>query len=690
MQLQLTSHSLYLPDNHMRLSNNILEQLNIISSTSKSVLNILERTQSAIGKRALRERILRPITSSDELETSWTEIEYATKCPVPVIQKDLKALYDIPRLHFKIAEVAVEPIDILQLFQSYSATSCLIKNLRSTPLACPAFLEESITEFRRKFSTLFDEEKAGRRDSGESIGFLTAISGPKTFAIEERIGEIQETWDDTWTSFCKSVGIPIDSFHLVKQSDYEWTWEGSRTFKNVFSRQGLTNVQLDIKKSGPISVNCTEFKAFTDNLYSVSKDLNKVLKEELKSVCDDLWECVRGFQTEWISWLGRVDCSLALASAAKEFGWIRPTIGDSLSIEGLRHPLIENTQTRAEYVKHNVQFDSVKGWLIYGVNASGKSSLMKATGISILLAQAGSFVPADSMSFRPYDAAFSRIWNQDNLWAGLSSFAVEIVELRDILQYATDKSIVLGDELCSGTESLSATALVASTIEHLESIGANFMFATHLHDLIKVPGLLRPGIAVWHLKVQNVNGKLIYDRTLQPGSGSNTYGLEVAKAMGIPSKLLERALTIRRELCGEVSLVDAPKSTWNSAIVRHSCEICNHRIVNDLEVHHIQQRSEGGSNALRNLIVVCKTCHDKHHAGILEIGPLQQTSDGLERKVLIKKNPVKSQKASKFTLEEQEDIRETIIKYQGRPSRIRLDLAERGIQISVAQINSFK
>jgi DNA mismatch repair protein MutS len=420
------------------------------------------------------------------------------------------------------------------------------------------------------------------------------------------------------------------------------------------------------------------------------------MKEEVTATCDLLWDSVRAIHSQWTEWLGSIDVTFALASAALEYKWTKPSLGDSLEVKGLRHPLLELASTRAEYVKHSVSLgssDEPSGMLLYGVNASGKSSLMKALGISVLLAQAGSFVPADSFTLRPYDAAFSRIWSHDNVWAGLSSFAVEVGELRDILQLATERSLVLGDEVCSGTESISATALVASTLEHLDGLGAHFIFATHLHDLLKVPGLLpRPGIGVWHLRVlQDASGKLIYDRTLQSGSGNSSYGLEVAKAMGLPLTLMQRAYEIRKTLEGSVHLSEAPRSSWNTQIARERCEVCGSQTVNALEVHHITPRSEGGSNTLRNLVVLCERCHDDHHRGDLSIGELRQTSEGLERETVRTEatTPGKS-KTPERSVEEIETITTTLERFKGRPvARLVSALEQSGISMTPAEVKKW-
>jgi DNA mismatch repair protein MutS len=278
------------------------------------------------------------------------------------------------------------------------------------------------------------------------------------------------------------------------------------------------------------------------------------------------------------------------------------------------------------------------------MNASGKSTLMKATGIAILLAQAGCFVPAKRMRLAPYRAVYTRILNQDNLFAGLSSFAVEMSELRDILRQAHHRTLVLGDELCSGTESISAQALVASGIQWLSSKRASFIFATHLHDLPKWIDLPATSVEVWHLHVayDPVSKKLVYDRTLRPGSGSTLYGLEVARAMDLPFEFIEQAVRIRHSILHSTTQEQATASSWNREVVRRACEVCHTPIRSELEVHHLQERATATNHRLpdgssvhdkRNLIVLCETCHLRVHSGSIQIGALQQTSDGPMRVV---------------------------------------------------------
>jgi len=697
---RLVTHSTYTPSRYMRINGSMLEQINILtqSPNKQSVLSIVDKTYSAIGRRAMRERILRPITSPTELTSRWAQVQWATSLDSQLrdrVTRDLKGMYDIPRLHYKLAAGTATVADILHMFQSYSHTICLLENLEGTPLAAATTLASSIRAYRTSVQNLLSEQKAA---STRDCGFLTDIAGPETAALAQRITEVREVWNKRWISFCGSIGLNFMDCELTIDDDGSYSFECPRAsfslldsaIKNPNAK--IKGISIEKKKSGPLLLSCKDLDVCVRDVCLLRLELRTSLRKESLIVYDTLWEEVRGFQDEWIRWLGTIDCTLALATVANTHGWVSPTIGDHLDIQGLRHPIIELSQTRLEYVKHRVKLGGHdgggRGWLLYGVNASGKSSLMKATGIAVLLAQAGSFVPADSMVIKPYDSAFSRIWNHDNVWAGLSSFAVEVSELRDIIANSTESSLILGDELCSGTESLSATALVTGILEHLDAKKAHFIFATHLHDLQKVLKNVE-SLSIYHLRVlTSPTGKLIYDRTLQPGSGLPTYGLEVARAMGIPLDIIERAHEIRKILGKEVAVGDAHASSWNASIRRYECEICYRNIENELEVHHIEERRVGGGNHPRNLVVVCEKCHDDHHSGESVIGPLQQTSEGAERSVT---SGVRRIAAPQWTEDEMETIKATVHTFKSRPpARILAALEEAGIRITGQQLKKFR
>jgi len=687
----LQSHIVHSPSRYVRVSNNMLEQLNIITQKGQtSILDLVDKTHCSIGKRAMRERILRPITDPSALETRWSEIDWAMHSPAE-IASSMRGIGDLPRLHHRISCGTIRVGDVLQLFQTYSHVECLFKDLEGGPLAPPPI---PIRKYISVFKGIFDETKAIASSDGGPNGYLTSKAGPLTYALEERIRGMQQMWFMQWSTFCKRHGIDA-KFSFRREENGELVFEGPRSFKKQFEQIDIdtfTNLRIEAKTSGPLTIHCDQLSKVISACYQLYIELDKTFKEEMLRVCDTLWNDISPIHSEWVDWLGRVDCTLTLASVSRKMKWTRPTISTTscLEIEGLRHPLLEQANTQFEYVKHRVQLaDPIHGWLVYGVNASGKSSLMKATGIAVLLAQAGCFVPADSMHFRPYTATFSRIWSHDNLWAGLSSFAVEVGELRDILKHADNRSLVLGDEVCSGTESISATALVASTLEELDKRGTHFMFATHLHDLLRVDGFFpREGIKVWHLRVIREGDKLIYDRSLKEGSGSATYGLEVARAMGLPFSLMERAIEIRKGLDREGSV----KSVYNKNVYREECSRCHTRIIDKLHAHHIEEQAEGGSNHVRNIAVLCDACHIKHHAGLITVAPYKQTSDGLERVA----KPVHAVSHSvshlaKHSEEEMKIILASLNALKGRPyERIRADLKEKGISITKTQLSKLQ
>jgi DNA mismatch repair protein MutS len=220
-------------------------------------------------------------------------------------------------------------------------------------------------------------------------------------------------------------------------------------------------------------------------------------------------------------------------------------------------------------------------------------------------------------------------------------------ELREILAVADDQTLVLGDELCAGTESISGTAIVAAGIQHLYKAGSRFVLATHLHDLMKLnPVTSLQGLQVWHLHVEYdpVRDCLIYHRSLKPGAGSSMYGLEVAKALHLPRDMIEAAFEMRRTLLGASATEDAKDSSWNAAITRQQCSVCKSSIEKELEVHHLEERANASANKrnkdgtalnhVRNLAVLCQVCHDKHHAGLLHVGAVEDTSQGPKRNIL--------------------------------------------------------
>jgi DNA mismatch repair protein MutS len=716
----LHEHVTWAPSLSVYMGNNTLTQLNYIATgAEQSVLHLFQKTLTSLGKRAMRERLLTPSSDLNCIQTHLDEVEYCYKLPEESIKKaegSLRLIHDIARIHRKILMYNVSASDILALDTSYGCALLLDALFQETILDLGEKRRKKVLEYKGIFESLFDIEKAKLALKQEDLYFFPQEKAPKTCQLETQIGEIKEKVATLAESIRIWAGLPPDVLRIESQETSSYVLTATKTTLSIIKKKLQTtsadqhpcpNITVHEKKSSRGSLEFPLLDTYHYQTLRLRNELSQAVKEEMIPICQaaqhEAWSILEG-------WIAHIDVSLTLAKVAKERGYVKPDIleseeGGGLLAYGLRHPLLETVQTRVEYVKHDVNlgFEKEIGWLLYGMNASGKSSLMKSIGVNVLLAQSGSFVPATVFKLKPFKSILTRILNQDSLWAGLSSFAVEVSELRDIFQKADKQSLVLGDELCSGTESVSATSLVAAGIQYLHQKRSRFVFATHLHDLNKLPEISAlPHLGVWHLRVHYdaAADKLIYDRTLHRGPGGTLYGLEVARAMHLPFDILKQAIRYRKVLLGETSYEEADKSSWNSLVIRKECEICSCAIVRDLEVHHIKPRAEAvkgkfqdgtSMNDLRNLIVVCQACHDKHHAGELEIAPQVQTSSGPQR--IAQESRVVAKKVKvKWTEEELETIEEYLRKNVHVPiARIVYELKQKEeIVISAAALIKIK
>lgn len=316
------------------------------------------------------------------------------------------------------------------------------------------------------------------------------------------------------------------------------------------------------------------------------------------------------------------------AYLATKYNYCKPEIIKSeasfVEVEKIRHCLIEQLNTKELYITNDFDLGvTQKGILLYGTNAVGKTSFIKSIGISIIMAQAGLFVPCSKFRYQPYNYLFTRILGNDNIFKGLSTFAVEMSELRTILKYAEKNSLILGDELCSGTESSSALSIFTVGLEKLHKYESSFIFASHFHEIINYSEIKDlENLKLYHMSVMfdYKNKCLVYDRKLRLGPGNNMYGLEVCKSLDLPKDFLERAHELRNKYSNKISILDQKESKYNKQKIKNMCEICN--IYKGTEIHHLQHQKNSAngyiSNEFRlnhnaNLINICEICHNKIH-----------------------------------------------------------------------------
>ena len=347
--------------------------------------------------------------------------------------------------------------------------------------------------------------------------------------------------------------------------------------------------------------------------------------------------------SEYVMDIDNLQCRCYIAH---KFNYCKPVIDKRekafIHFEGLRHCLIEHILTKELYVTNDLVIGTdVNGYLIYGTNAVGKTSLIRAIGISLVMAQAGLYVPCSSFVYSPYSYLFTRILGNDNLFKGQSTFAVEMSELRTILKMANQDSLILGDELCSGTEQGSANSIFTTGLEFLDRLNSSYIFATHFHEITEWSEIKNiDKLKLMHMSViyDRESKKLIYDRKLKEGPGHTMYGLEVCKALKLPDDFLERAHQIRIKYHPETSNITSNEpSSYNSRKIKGICEIC--KVAPGEDVHHLQHQKRAGKkncyiesfhkNHTANLINVCKKCHDNFHSTDTQFKRIK-TSEGYE------------------------------------------------------------
>jgi len=385
----------------------------------------------------------------------------------------------------------------------------------------------------------------------------------------------------------------------------------------------------------------------------LNKEIAKVYQDILSIVERDWFQCLENLT----KYVGKIDVITTKAFIAREYNYCCPEILENspksfLNAENLRHPLIEHLNTNEIYVPNDIcigalatqgdpglgraaaQFQdppkaaqntiSADGILLFGTNAVGKTSLIRAVGISLIMAQCGCFVPCSRFQYKPYTAIYSRILGNDNLFKGLSTFMVEMSELRTILKMADENSLILGDELASGTENESALSIFASGLMDLHKKRASFVFATHMHEIVHFEEIGNlENLALKHLEVyyDREQDCLVYNRKLKEGAGNRMYGLEVCRSLHMPEDFLETAMKIRGKYFpdtgGELSM---KPSHFNNKKIRGLCEIC--KVELSEETHHMSPQRDADKNGFigtfhknhpANLLAVCEKCHDTIH-----------------------------------------------------------------------------
>lgn len=667
----------------MYLGNNALEQMGIISKDRKefTLLKMLDKSATAIGKRLLKERLLNPIMEVDELERRYNLIERVSS-HVRYLDEMMRGVYDLERLSRRLNLGRLHPFEMNHMYDSMVSVKELMLYVKKYKIQKTPFHESEVEEFLRDITKTIDLDISRRFTNAtvdenflmsgvdESIDTLVKENAVMMVAFEDIIAKIEEMLENANAG----SATKLVTLGLLEKEGYYISLSKNRfsLIESEFKKSEYFS-EFNVKK---LTNNVKITSSFTDKLSdNIMKNRRKivVLVKERYIQLQALFE--RRYSLLFdrvINYVADLDVGVSSSKVAQEYKHSRPMIVETkedenfMQIMQLRHPLIEVQERGGLYVPNDIVMGNrdymdlphpktvmldvsvhdghdINGVLLYGINSSGKSSLMKSIGIAVLMAQSGFFVSASVMKFSIYDSLFTRIVSKDNLAKGLSTFAVEMLELKNIFNRSTVKSLVLGDEISHGTETLSGVAIVAAAIQKLAQTRCLFLFATHLHQLSTMDEITSlDNVVDLHLSVEydEESDKLIFNRVLQAGSGSSIYGLEFAKSLHMDSEFLESANAIRKRLANDYDelelLVKKKKSKYNKDLYVTKCIICG-AVAED--VHHISQKSLADSAGFighfhkdnkHNLVPLCKEHHHQIHDGKLHVNGFIMTSKGLE------------------------------------------------------------
>lgn len=673
----------------MILANHTLSQLNIVSDANSdslvenrrlsSVLSFLNRCCSPMGRRKFQQQLTSPTFDVD-----WLNGEYAiTKhllCDskydlVDFFRKMLSQMRDVDKLSRQLVLRKLFPSSVFHLYTSLQKIQQVNTCLAEDPTLCK-YLCDDFTIPQTEDEYMYIERITNEAihyigsklviDNCKSISSLTSF--PENIICKGVSDELDKAVakynlaQSQFTEIRRNLNDIIDpsssdmEYVRVHETDksgvsLQITIKRSQLLKNAAEKEYFKENPIIIKTNDGSEITfmlgdvkfvrstasnyAIEFPTLTEickTLLYYKNTLNQLIAKTYTMVLGDIEANYLSTFERISQYSSRLDVIQSKAYIAKKYKYCCPEICEEketsfVEAHEIRHCLIEQLQTNELYVVNDVSFgpDSQSGVLLYGTNAVGKTSLIRAIGVSLIMAQSGMYVPCTSFQYKPYTAIFSRILGNDNIFKGLSTFAVEMSELRVILKLADENSMILGDELCSGTETESALSIFVAGLTELHKKRSSFIFATHFHEIVHYDEINElDTLTTKHMSViyDRELDSLVYDRKLKPGSGPRTYGLEVCKSLYLDQEFLDLAYKIRNKYYPDTQgTLDHKPSVYNAKKIRGMCEICKTHIGE--ETHHLQEQHTAdkdgfiGSfhkNHKANLLTVCETCHDQIHS----------------------------------------------------------------------------
>jgi DNA mismatch repair protein MutS len=657
---------------HMILGNNAAYQMSIIDNDSynymngikfKSLYDVVNNAQTGMGKRFIKTILLNPLIDSKKINEYYNLTEEINLKGVQDKYKNLlRNIIDIEKFKRRMNMNLLQPFELNEFNDTIYNIVEIINTVQKDEISIKfnKDLKKNCEKFNNEIKKIFNQNELKKNT-------LDIKSNLFNKNINEDIDKLAKAYLSEH-NFLNDIKIQFDKILLSlqkKKSDIEFTKISSTPSEGYFIT--ISKIRFDVLKKHYKKTNDkiktdtddinfdnlkikelkTAVKIFVENqneydINEVETKLLKIVKEQYLYNIKYIHNEYQNFFIELISFITKLDYVNSNAITSKLYNYVKPKLSTSktnfIKASKLRHPIVERI-IDYEYVPHNINLnDELNGMLIYGLNSSGKSVLMKGIGLNLIMAQCGMFVSCENFEYTIYNSIYTRITGNDNIFRGQSSFTLEMTELNTILKRADTKTLIIGDEICRGTENISGNAIVASTIIHLAKIKSTFIFTTHLHELIQLNKIRElKNVKAFHLSVDydSKNDILIYDRILKEGSGDKVYGVLVAKYIIDDKEFIENTLEIKNELTNSFSsMISGKKSRYNSDIFVYKCENCGRSAENGemefLQTHHInfQSKCKDGfsvekphikTNSPANLVVICEKCHNDLHLNKIDI-----------------------------------------------------------------------
>ena len=540
-------------DKYVRLDKFTVRSLELIGSMNdggSSLLNVIDRTISPMGARLLKRWMVFPLKDEKPINDRLNVVEYFFRQPdfKELIEEQLHLIGDLERIISKVAVGRVSPREVVQLKVALQAIepikqACLeadnasLNRIGEQLNLCISIRDRIAKEINNDPPLLINKGGVIKDGVNEELDELRRISySGKDYLLQIQQRESEQTGIPSLKVAYNNVfGYYIEVRNIHKDKvPQEW-----------IRKQTLVNAERYITQ---------ELKVYEEKILG-AEDKILVLETQLYTdLVQALTEFIPQIQIN-ANQIARLDCLLSFANVARENNYIRPVIEDNdvLDIRQGRHPVIEKQLPIGEkYIANDVMLDSASQQIIIitGPNMAGKSALLRQTALITLLAQIGSFVPAESAHIGLVHKIFTRVGASDNISVGESTFMVEMNEAADILNNVSSRSLVLFDELGRGTSTYDGISIAWAIVEYIHEhpkAKARTLFATHYHELNEMEKSFKR-IKNYNVSVKEVDNKVIFLRKLERGGSEHSFGIHVAKMAGMPKSIVKRANTILKQL----------------------------------------------------------------------------------------------------------------------------------------------